>query len=351
MAKQAAGAVATAVIAGIADRALTTVIRKLRSGSRPAATDEKLQRLETLVLKLRSVIQVSEKHAIKSSSLLEWRDRLRESAAEAGAVVHDFQRRAREDGGEAAAASTSASASAPGQQQPAGALYFTRSALSGMAQRVRDVTRRLFSTDEDMKKLDGALEKMERLSPDMTQFLLTLQLEVSPKRRRRSAPTRPPRLVMNAAECMQLKVKRKWMEEDQPDGSRKAATSSETETTQLASAAADEAWEDREREARMLAGSLQMTLLATECYIRCMDNRDMGGLEWLAEWASVIREAVERGKAVLQTLRPGSDVIHEAGGGALEEDGELYSFVRAVRWWTQKASSRINLMPSHVAIH
>jgi hypothetical protein len=117
----------------------------------------------------------------------------------------------------------------------------------------------------------------------------------------------------------------------QPDVSRKALTSSET--MQLASAA-DEAREDREREARMLAGKLQMT----EVYIGSVErteNRDMGGLEWLAEWASVIREAVERGKAVLQTLRPGSDVIHEAGGGALEEDGELYSFVRAVPWWAQ----------------
>jgi hypothetical protein len=201
-----------------------------------------------------------------------------------------------------------------------------------MAQRVRDVTRRLFSTDEDMKKLDGALEKMERLSPDITQFLLTLQLEVSPKRRR-YAPTSPPTLVN--AERMQLKVKMKWMRDDQPDVSRKALTSSET--MQLASAA-DEAREDREREARMLAGKLQMTLLITEVYIGSVErteNRDMGGLEWLAEWASVIREAVERGKAVLQTLRPGSDVIHEAGGGALEEDGELYSFVRAVPWWAQ----------------
>jgi hypothetical protein len=49
-----------------------------------------------------------------------------------------------------------------------------------MAQRVRDATRRLFSTDEDVKNLDGTLEKMERLSPDITQFLIAMQLEVSP---------------------------------------------------------------------------------------------------------------------------------------------------------------------------
>ncbi|CAD6207392.1 unnamed protein product [Miscanthus lutarioriparius] len=151
MPEQAAGTVATAVINGITDRALTTVMRKLQSRSRSAATDEKLQRLETLVLKLRCAVEVSEKHAIGSTSLLEWRDRLREAAAEGGAVVLDFQRRAREECGEAASTSASASASAPDQQQPAGALYFTRSALSGMAQRVRDVTRRLFSTDEDKK--------------------------------------------------------------------------------------------------------------------------------------------------------------------------------------------------------
>ena len=147
MAEQAVSTMASAVIGGITDRTLTTVMRKLRPGSRPAAAHEKLQRLETLVLKLRCAVEVSEKRAIGSASLLEWRDRLREAAAEGGAVVLDFQRRARamEDGEEA-------STSTAGQQQPpTGALYFTRSALSGMAQRMREATRRLFSTDEDKK--------------------------------------------------------------------------------------------------------------------------------------------------------------------------------------------------------
>ena len=110
MPEQAAGTVATAVINGITDRALTTVMRKLQSRSRSAATDEKLQRLETLVLKLRCAVEVSEKHAIGSTSLLEWRDRLREAAAEGGAVVLDFQRRVREEEDSKAAAT-----SAPGQ--------------------------------------------------------------------------------------------------------------------------------------------------------------------------------------------------------------------------------------------
>jgi hypothetical protein len=54
MAEQAASAVASAVIGGVTDRAFTTVMRKLRSRSRsgPAAAHEKLQRLETLVLKV-----------------------------------------------------------------------------------------------------------------------------------------------------------------------------------------------------------------------------------------------------------------------------------------------------------
>jgi hypothetical protein len=120
MAEQAASAVASAVIGGVTDRAFTTVMRKLRSRSRsrsgPAAAHEKLQRLETLVLK------VPDREA-------RHRERLpagvaRQAAAEAGAVVLDFQRRAREDG-------KAAVAIAPGQQQPAGAiaptgaLYFT----------------------------------------------------------------------------------------------------------------------------------------------------------------------------------------------------------------------------------
>ena len=126
MAEQAVSTMASAVIGGITDRALTTVTRKLRSGSCPAAAHEKLQRLETLVLKLRCAVEVSEKHAIGSASLLEWRDKLRSAAEEGGAAVLDFQRRAREEG---EAASTSAPVHVQHQQQPAAAPPPPRPAL------------------------------------------------------------------------------------------------------------------------------------------------------------------------------------------------------------------------------
>ncbi|KAF0911022.1 hypothetical protein E2562_005410 [Oryza meyeriana var. granulata] len=49
------------------------------------------------LLGIRSAIEVSEKHAIESSSLLQWRHKLREAVEEGDEVLRGFQQRARDD--------------------------------------------------------------------------------------------------------------------------------------------------------------------------------------------------------------------------------------------------------------
>ncbi|KAJ1292951.1 hypothetical protein BS78_01G030300 [Paspalum vaginatum] len=357
MADQAASTVAAAVIGGITDRALTRVVRTLQA---PAAAHEKLLRLELLVLKVRSAIEVSEKNAIESDSLLGWRDRLKEAAAEGGKVLLHFQRRAREDGdGEAARGAADRQ-----QHSAGGALYFTRSSLHAMAQRVRDAARRLFSTDEDMKKLDNSLEKMKLVSRDITQFVALLQVEVSRKGRRaaeRRAPPSPPRDVADGSdweilpdskqmprETRSRKRKRKEvfmlekavLEEEEGSGRVGAdpplmcrarrpcfgppcysrATAPEPVSKETPVAPAAEA-EDGENDA--ISVLLEALRLVETRGVKATDDRDVEGFEWLAQWAAVLREAVERGADVRETL---GDVSLGA------EDDELRSFARVVDW-------------------
>lgn len=48
-----------------------------------AAADKKLRRLNMLLIKINSAVEASEKHAIgNNASLVKWRDRLKEAAAE-----------------------------------------------------------------------------------------------------------------------------------------------------------------------------------------------------------------------------------------------------------------------------
>jgi hypothetical protein len=48
-----------------------------------AAADKKLWRLNMLLIKINSAVEASEKHAIgNNASLVKWRDRLKEAAAE-----------------------------------------------------------------------------------------------------------------------------------------------------------------------------------------------------------------------------------------------------------------------------
>ncbi|KAL6894357.1 hypothetical protein ACP4OV_008455 [Aristida adscensionis] len=80
--------VGAAVIGEVAGRVVSKVMDTLQ---RRPAVDEKLRRLKTLVVQLRSALEVSEKLAVESASLLEWRHRLKEAASEGHQVLLGFQ--------------------------------------------------------------------------------------------------------------------------------------------------------------------------------------------------------------------------------------------------------------------
>lgn len=106
---------------------------------------------------------MSEKYAIESTSLLRRREDLKEAAAHGGEVLLSFQQR---DGNQQQASGSGASGTGT-------AMSFTRKALSlsSMARRVGTAASVLFSSDEDTKKLDSAVEALEKASENIGDFI------------------------------------------------------------------------------------------------------------------------------------------------------------------------------------
>ncbi|KAF0911023.1 hypothetical protein E2562_005411 [Oryza meyeriana var. granulata] len=137
MAEEVIGSITTAVTAMVADRAVSKIVENF---NQQTAAAKKLQRLEQLLMRIRSTIEVSEKRAIKSASLIKWRDKLIEAASRGEEVLPAFPQRA--------------------------------AALSGMA---RSVITALFSSDEEVKQLDGAVEALEKESANIGEFIALLR--------------------------------------------------------------------------------------------------------------------------------------------------------------------------------
>ncbi|KAL6638155.1 hypothetical protein ACP70R_025727 [Stipagrostis hirtigluma subsp. patula] len=81
MAEQAVNSVAAALAGELAGRAVSGL---MEFGGQQAAADEKLQRLEMLLVKIHSAVEASEKHAIENTWLIQWRDKLKEAVSEGG---------------------------------------------------------------------------------------------------------------------------------------------------------------------------------------------------------------------------------------------------------------------------
>uniref|UniRef100_J3LU88 Rx N-terminal domain-containing protein n=1 Tax=Oryza brachyantha TaxID=4533 RepID=J3LU88_ORYBR len=343
MAEQAVGSVASAVVGQITDRTLSTVLRKLRT---PATTHEKLQRLEMLLLRIRSAIEVSEKHAIESSSLIQWRQKLREAAEEGGQVLRGFQQRARDD--EAARNAAAAAATAAEEQQGCGnssssaggsvatgasvAVSFTWSALSGMARRMHGATRALFYSDEDMEKLNSSLERLEKLSPDIQEFVILLHLEVSPKLEQRPAK----RMKQTGLEfkCLRkagsaIRSTLTLPRQRSACRTKKEADASDSVVAQMMDISLAENGDALVKEKWELTGMLRQVLAGMGRAAKMVDERNLEDLVWMARWAAVLREAERRGNVVVGNVFSGSDVDGRAGRVTADD---LYLFARTVDW-------------------
>ena len=84
MAKEVVGSIAGAV----ADKAVSKIVDSL---GRQTPVGDKLQQLERLCMRVRSTVEVSEKHDIENASLLEWREKLKKAVALGDEVLLSFQ--------------------------------------------------------------------------------------------------------------------------------------------------------------------------------------------------------------------------------------------------------------------
>jgi hypothetical protein len=64
--------------------------------SKDAVTSEKLQRLEVLLIKIHSAVEVSEKRTIENLWFLWWRDKLKEAAIQGDEVLASFPQRVKD---------------------------------------------------------------------------------------------------------------------------------------------------------------------------------------------------------------------------------------------------------------
>ncbi|KAJ1292952.1 hypothetical protein BS78_01G030400 [Paspalum vaginatum] len=306
------------------------------AGGDEASAHEKLQLLETLLVKIHSAVEVSVTHAaaVDDAWVVQCRDTLREAATEGDEALAFFRRRTAMD----ARATTSHSRELDDDASStaaAGALFFTRNALSGTPQCVRDATNNLFSGADDTKRLDMAVERLEQLSPDITELIRLLQLEVLPKiektwpatrkrpplsymlpplheeprphnrptllwpglgRRCPPAPPEPEGRLGRIKEAIRNEIRRETMYLYGGDvAQRRPMEPWVADTPEYKDWKAWVVLLERFEPfviCGRISGAVKMTV-----------HRDMAGLGALARWAAVLREAQERGQAVLLDTR------------------------------------------------
>ncbi|RLN15616.1 hypothetical protein C2845_PM02G43070 [Panicum miliaceum] len=247
MAKEVAGSITSAVAGAAAEKAVSKIIDSL--GKQTPVAD-KLQRLERLCMRLRSTVEVSEKHDIESASLLQWRESLREAVALGDEALLSFQQQL-----QAAPADAQGTTSTGGTGSSAPS--FTRKALSSMARRISGTATALFSTDEDATKLQSAVEALEKASENLGEFIGLLRLEASPRLKRRRRHVIPGGGRGGSAQVYFY-----------VHGLIKGST-----------------------EVRVLVGRLQEALAKISTAVDTAKIRDVEGmeLEWLAQWAVFLR--------------------------------------------------------------
>nr|XP_034605665.1 uncharacterized protein LOC117865554 [Setaria viridis] len=378
MAEQIVCSATSAVTGELARILFSGIVGRL--DRRAAAADKKLRRLELLLIKIHSAVEASEKHAIENASLLQWRDKLKEAAAEGDEVLAGFRKRQR--------ASTDA-ARGPGddnarhqqeQERPSSSSTTTASAAaarnnapSGSARSTHGATEtRLFSTDEDMDRLNSVVERLEELSPEIGMFVKLLKLEIlkpeqttAENRGRKTKRARPDGSSMRhssrAAHDLEISTPEQRSKENNESmwfaNSRRPSASSgnwpafklfacslnagepgivalvpapgtnkeegsEESCRKTPMGETVDATTQEEQERSTLVDRLEEAFAAICRSVELADGRDLRDREWLARWASILREAKGQGRAVLGAIsvRRGATVAVDAG--ACEEAAE-----------------------------
>ncbi|CAN6249181.1 unnamed protein product [Urochloa humidicola] len=299
---------------------------------RQAAAEKKLRRLELLLIKVHSAVEASEKHPIENAWLLKWRDKLKEAAAEGDEVLAGFRQRQQSASMDAAHQGQVPGDDAHRQQEQGQPSPSSSATASGLAQGTRGATKapRLFWTDEDMERLNSAVERLEELSPEIGMFVKLLKIEIlTPEQRSRentgsmmvAKRKRPSASIVKDGSSFKLfgcKLEAGFgggalmmpppsmSEEGSEESCRK--TTVDHKTVEATSTTQEE-----EEERSTLVGRLEEAF-ATICKtVEFADGRDLSEHEWLAYWASILREAKWQGCAVL-------GAISARGGAAAGEE-------------------------------
>ncbi|EAY92376.1 hypothetical protein OsI_14106 [Oryza sativa Indica Group] len=350
MAEEVIGSITTAVTAVVADRAVSKILENF---NQQTATAEKLQRLEMLLIKIHSTIEVSEKRAIKSAALIQWQDKLKEAASRGEEVLHSFQQR-EADVDEA----TGQNASDHQQQQeegsssssvPATALSFKRKALSGMAQRVITIAIALFSSDEEVKKLNGAVEALEKESANIGEFIALLQLEASPNPKRRRSQMSSNNMEGLSFRLQEGDANTRFLHQHSAWRPRKNFVQQIEHNSQIATAPDEKAALAHNFFSVVLGSErLQQALVDIGESVEIVPVLDIRRMEWLARWADVLKETERQGYGVLDAVRAIAD--KEIMECDLEID-QLRSFVHSMESLAEDMEyfdSLVNLCPQKI---
>ncbi|CAN6286356.1 unnamed protein product [Urochloa humidicola] len=162
-----AGVVCSAVVTDITSRFISKVTERCNCNKK-AAVNDKLWKLNMLCTRIHSSVEASEKHLITNDYLLKWQETLKEAVVDGDEVLFTFRWRALNE----------ASRYDDNQIGTYGPLAYTKIAMSSMVECFHNAAKILFSLDEDVEKLNGTVDKLEKLSADIEEFIKLVELEV-----------------------------------------------------------------------------------------------------------------------------------------------------------------------------
>ncbi|KAL6894353.1 hypothetical protein ACP4OV_008451 [Aristida adscensionis] len=246
-----------------------------------------------------------------------------------------------EDGGASSSNTTTASPMAT----TATAMSFTRNALSAMAKGFRSAAKMMsFWSDEDTRKLDVALEKLEKYSSDTKEFVSLLLHEVMLKAQQGS--TENTKRIMGvkkrcATGCLFSikKVVGGLVEAE------KAVPVSSTEK-EVAEKTVREG--ERQRQVLIMHRLKRSFHLISICRaVKLADRRNLSGHEWLACWADTLREANAQGTVTIAAISAAGEEIVGCDG---QRSVELRIFMHSMESLARSRDffrSLLRLCPSY----
>lgn len=333
---------ANAVTGELTSRVFSGLIQRY---GKDAATSEKLQRLEILLIKINSAVEVTEKRTIGSSSLLQWRDKLKEAASQGDEVLASFPHRPKDaqatgntnNGNQQQGEAVSSSAAAPSADV---GLSFTRNCVTNMVQGIGNAGKMLFSSvGDDMEMLNRTLGRLEKL--DIGEFIRLLHLDGLPKVDPNPYGAAPSTKVHGptgeTGETREKKRMKHSSTHSNPSSPLKEEKAEEMlDMWCFSSLGVDDFQCDltllqKEQQVKPLRDRLEAAFGEIRKAVDLADRRDLQDLEWLACWAGILREAKEQGRDVLsttsacKTINMGDNEEHSVEFG--QEEDELGTFV------------------------